>query len=376
MTSTTSSILASIFVILSFFASFCHTAFAEPVLIQSRSGQVGHGWLFGAPQDGQCWVAAPAHVVASPETGELLPFYFVDSRGVSGECEKPFFQDTANSTSLADAEGRDLSFARVAIGRADGECRSRLGLPSLGYQSAMLKANGFVAVSQFQTSAGGLPLTLHRRSVDSFGGAVVDFKPSGNVPQGSLRKGISGSPVVTEIGGQTVPVAMILRINPDTGVLRTLRFDYIKEQFNKIRTQRVDGNPTPIHMEGIPYRILQTSYIPASGDLGALSLLQENGCWAAKAPEGKKTAELVIAIDGQTRIKILELLRTPSCGSTPLHVWVDQRVQENATWEYVTAYKSNSPESASFRIELSPPRQIRLRFEAKEPISIQGIRLQ
>ncbi|MCJ2164679.1 MULTISPECIES: hypothetical protein [unclassified Pseudodesulfovibrio] len=244
----------------------------------------------------------------------------------------------------------------------------------MGYQAAMLKAQGFLIVSMFQTSAGGLPLTLARHSVDSFGGAVIDFKPVGTLPGGAFRKGISGSPVVTEIHGQIIPVAMVLRINPDTGVLRTLRFDYIKEQFNRIKAKE-EGSPiAQTTSEGIPYRIEYTSYAPIDGDLGA-STLQQTGCWGAMANEGKKTVELILSVNKPGMIDSIEIQQSETCGSGPLHFWLDQRVNDKGNWEYVRAYEQKEKTNSSHRIGLAAPRQLRIRFDARNPVFIQGIRL-
>ena len=57
----------------------CSTmAKAESILIRTKSGVEGQGWLFGAQTGEKCWIVVPVHVVASPESGKLEPFYFFD----------------------------------------------------------------------------------------------------------------------------------------------------------------------------------------------------------------------------------------------------------------------------------------------------------
>lgn len=359
------------------FGNACQIVFAEPVLIRSRSGLEGQGWLFGDPQNGQSWIVTPAHVVASPETGELEPFYFIDSQGVAGESSKPIPGVTYTRSATADREAYDLAFARVVVGRPDGLCRSRLGLPSYGYQAAMMRVQGFNVITLLQSSLGTLPVVLAHHSVDSFGGAVIDFKLVGDFAQNPMRKGISGSVVVAEIGGQNEPVAMILRIDTTTNRLRTLRFDYIKESFNSVRSKSPTSSLGTQSLNDIPYSILYASYAPEDGDHGTASLQQTDGCWRALPLKEKKTADIVVAINEQEKIinKII-VIQAPWCGSGSVHFWVDQRVDENANWEYATACRSEELNSVVCRIGLTSPRQIRLRFDATNSISIHGIRLQ
>jgi hypothetical protein len=143
------SLLLKWFVLFAAVLAAISPAMAEPVLIRSRSGMEGQGWLFGAPQDGKSWIVAPAHVIASPETGKLEPFFFVDAFGVAGESAEPISGAPALSETVADREARDLAFARVLVGREDGTCRSRLGMSTVAYNSAMLKVSDFKIVSCF-----------------------------------------------------------------------------------------------------------------------------------------------------------------------------------------------------------------------------------
>lgn len=364
-------------VMLAAFIDFYKNACAELVLIRSRSGAEGQGWLFGAPQNGQSWIVTPAHVVASRETGELEPFYFIDSHGVSGESARPISGIAFTHSATADREAYDLAFARVVVGRPDGSCLSRLGLSSYGYQAAMMRTQGFNVISRFLTSSGTLPVMLARHSVDSFGGAVIDFKIVGDVAQDTMRKGMSGSIVVAEIGGQNEPMAMVLEVDTARNVLRTMRFDYIKNSFNAVSSKKNTAFSGTESLSNIPYSVLYTSYVPGNGDHGTASLQQADGCWKALPLEGKKTADIVIAINehGKTIDKII-IAQAPWCGSGSVQFWVDQRVNENENWEYATMCRAVDHNSTGCRIGLSSPRQLRLRFNARDSISIHGILLQ
>lgn len=354
---------------------------AESVLIRTRAGGEGQGWLFGAHAGEKCWIAVPAHVVMSPETGALEPFYFFDNSGKTGESAMPFSAAPEAQQTTADREAQDLAFARVRLGRNDGACHSRLGLPGYAYQGILGKREGFAVASMLRTSAGTFGVTLERKSIDSHGGAVIEFAVEKTDAEKFLRKGLSGATVSATDGGKIQPVAMVLKIQEDQTTLRALRYDYIKTRFDTIKLPEEPEYRNSADDGTLAFTMMQASYLPLSGDKGVSSLKEESGCWKAAALGGQRTVELIIGVSGSiSKVETLEVLQSEACSGTPVKLWIDQRSSSAGSWAYVTegvSTPSTSPPGAStpIRINLSGPRELRLRFDASRPVAISSLRL-
>jgi len=350
---------------------------AEIVSIHAKSGEVGHGWLFGSTgaAPGACWIAAPAHVVAAPETAELQAFTFTDRNGVNGESEVPLPGGPSSGQTLADREAADLSFARVANGRKDGSCLSRLGVPTYLYQNLMTSAAVLTATSLLKTSLGEFGVSITRGAVDALGGSVLDFRPVAAGDVTFLQKGLSGATVTTQRSGDLVPFAMILRVDPKQNTMRGLRFDYIRERFEAVEREAVGSHPAGQNADrGTVYRILNFA-VGAGGKDGPSRLLSPGACWRASAPEGSERIELQIEIaDPSLRIETLQLAQNEDCTSGPLTYFVEQRVSEASDWVFAGKCRSDL-ENKPCRIGLQAPRQFRIRIDASRPIAVSGLQL-
>ena len=352
------------------------TAQAESVLIRTKSGAEGQGWLFGAQAGEKCWIAAPVHVVTSPETGALEPFYFFDSSGNTGESSMPVAAAPMTQDSAADREASDLAFARVRLGRSDGQCHSRLGLPLYAYQTILGKTDGFSIANIRKTSYGTVNVRLDRKSVDRLGGAVIDFGVDNAGAEKILHKGISGATITAYDRDRMQPIAMVLRVREDEQTLRALRYDYVKALFDKTRFP-----DDPVYRQsgdygGIAYTIVQAKYLPLSGDSGVHSLTTDSGCWKAAALGGDRMVELVMEVrESMAKVDTIEVLQSVQCTGNPVKFWVDQRPSSSDAWTYVASCTSQNGINSPCRIALSGPREFRLRFEATQPVVLSGLRL-
>ncbi|MBG3876404.1 hypothetical protein FVW20_05020 [Desulfovibrio oxamicus] len=226
------------------------------------------------------------------------------------------------------------------------------------------------------TSYHTFPANLAAGAVDQYGGAIIEFRITGETAAEALKKGISGATIATNDGKESVPVAMTLRIKSNTTTLRAMRYDYIKERFASAEVQSSSGTlPVPSRLS-IPYTILGITNTPMDGDTGATGLQSASGCWRSKATPGARTVDLTINVNATTqRIKAVRVVTAP-CGSIPLKYWVDQRIKEDAPWEYVTACEQPADSSVDCRIDLATPRQLRFRFDARTPVAINALLLQ
>lgn len=362
------------FSIMYLFFSDCH-ALAEHIFIQLKNGSEGHGWLFGAYEGEQCWIAVPAHVVASPETGKLEPFIFFDSSGNSGESGIPVNVSGTKHNSVAERESSDLAFARVLAGRSDGQCHSRLGLFSYAYQTMLTQTSGFTGFSMLKTSKGTFDVTLDRRSVDSLGGVVLEFKINGQQAK-ALRRGLSGTTIMSNYKGMMQPVAMALRVDENNGLLRCLRYDYIKKLFNNLKLADDISFDRKQSSGYIDYKIVQAKYKPSVGDSGLSSLKSESGCWRATAQDNQNLVELVIAVPKDAvQVKTLEINQNNSCYGDPVKYWVEYRNSSNEAWVYAAKGASKHGGTDQHYIGLSCPKEFRITFDASNPIVLSGIRL-
>ncbi|MDD4702403.1 MAG: hypothetical protein PHI96_09300 [Desulfovibrio sp.] len=344
--------------------------------IQSKSGVRGLGWLFGAHDKGKCWIVTPAHVIASPETGELEPFYFFDGNDNTGQSALPFrIQSKAEQANRVEREAEDLAFARILSGRADGTCLSRLGLPGYAYKSILQNQEGFSIVNMFKTSYSSFAVTLARRGVDIYGGALLEF--STNDPKASplLRQGLSGATVMADTRDNMRPVALVLRIDADKKTITALKYDYIKNLFDKGQWPALAAiRHGASEDDMLDFEIIRANYMPVPGDDGPDSLRSEAGCWKALAKGGQRTVELVFAVKGvHTKVEAVEVMMSDACGGVPVKFWLDQRPADNESWQHITGGTS-SRDGSIRRVGLSGMREYRLTFDASKPVHLSRVR--
>lgn len=356
---------------------FNNAAYAETVYIESKNGSVGSGWLFGSIKDGRCWIVTPAHVITSKETGALEPFRFYDGSDVTGQSATPFrLASVQKPTSRADKDADDLAFARVRSGRADGACISRLGLPNHAYQYMLQKKNGFFIGYRFKTSSGTFSVNQTHRGVDAYGGAALDFTAADQSSVSLLRQGLSGSTVLAEYDGKVQPVAMVIKLDQKSDTIKALRFDVIKEKFDKaplpddlsLRRNADDGY--------VDFDLVRASYLPIAGDSGPESLQESNGCWRARAKGGERTVELVLAVRKRgTDASAIDIMQSAACGGESVKFWIDQHSTAESEWQYATSGITMKSGNVSSRVNGAGMREYRIKFQADKPVHIAKIRM-
>ena len=355
---------------------FKNAAHAETVYIESKSGSVGSGWLFGSMKDGKCWIVTPAHVVKSKETDALEPFRYYDDTDVTGQSATPFrLASDKKPTSRADNDADDLVFARVRSGRADGSCTSRLGLRDHAYQYMLQKQKGFYIEYRFKTSSGTFGVTQFHRGVDAYGGAALDFKAD-QLSTSLLHQGLSGSTVLAEFDGKVQPVALVIKLDEKSYTIKALRFDVIKEKFDKgplpddlsLRRNAEDGY--------VDFDLVPASYLPMTDDSGPESLQENNGCWRAAAKGGERTVELVLAVRKPgTDASAIDIMQSAACGGKPVKFWIDQRATTESEWQYATSGITVESGNVSNRVNGAGMREYRIKFQADKPVHIAKIRM-
>lgn len=355
------------------------TVSAEPVSVRSRGGEMGQAWLFGSigVNPGECWLAVPAHVVASPETQELQPFFFTDRNGMGGESGMPVSGAVDSPRNPMEEKAADLAFARVESGRKDGQCLSRLGPPTFAYSNLLATAPRMTVFSMLKTSYGNFGVTLRRGGIDEFGGAILQFQVTDPQDRSFLQKGLSGAIVMGERSGEAIPFAMITRVPTDQSAVTSIRFDYIRERFALV--DRADGEKRRAGRsatDGVPYTVLGYSALLLKGSDGPSSLQSGSGCWRAAAQGGRSDVELTIELaDGLDRVEAIEFPGREDCDSGRRTVWVEARKPGETAWNYIGKCEIGTTDAPTCRIGLGGPRQFRLRIEAKAPVSLPGLRL-
>lgn len=357
--------------------SLAGTARAERVLVQARSGEMGHAWLFGAPGagGGECWLAAPLHVVADPFGGGAQPFTFTDRTGKAGESALPVAVSTVPAALAATGGVEDLAFARVALGRERGQCLSRLGLPPFAYETLLRQAGELTVFSLLATSFGIVKAEVSRGAADASGGGLLELRAR-NAADGAVyfKRGLSGSTAEAESnGGALVPFAMILRVDPDRGTARALRFDRIRAAFERVAAAQgsvSDGAPAD---DRPSVTILSFEGEPVDPGVGP-SVLTSGGCWKARPRQGEAHIRIVIEV-GDRPIKGLALVRDPACGAAASNFAIDQRRGEGAEWSHLRRCDSTAAKGAATAcpLDLRGPRQLRLTILASGITGLAGL---
>lgn len=266
---------------------------AEPVAIVSSTRANGFGWLFGSPNDGECWIATPLHVIELTRGGEPGPFVWRSQSGIEGTGEAP----------IAPEATLDLAFAR-ASGIEPGKCLSRLGVADLS--SALGRYPVAEAVSPLKTQV--RPRRLQLRDFDA---DVIRIEPVDGAARKAFQSGISGSPLL-EVEGEgrdPRPLGLILSVDPKTNQGAALRFDTIRRVFLTLQGS-ADRRHQP--SASLNYKIVNSTAI--SPDPAASSAaLAAGGCWSAAPPAGERSFrfEIVAAREFQE----LTIVVDPRCGS-------------------------------------------------------------
>ena len=349
-----------------FFLLFLTVSFtqAEIVRIQTPGGQEGLGWMFGARDAGenlQCWIATPAHVVLHPESHQMQKFTYVDELGGQGETDTPFSQFTDENGKQPKGQ-KDLAFAKVLIGRKGNKCLSRFPSQNM-FPSVLNESTTFHVHQMFKTSSGTFNARLSRKKVDTFGGSMLEFESDDPKAKQLMLKGLSGATVTTESGGKSEPVAMVQQIDPATGTIRALQYDYIRSVFEKHMPTSAQAK-----VKNATFTIESVDYEPViPGDVGVSKLPVGNTCWKANA--GKqlpRTANLVISItDPKANVVGIEALQTKACGAEPVKFWVSQRTSDDVDWMYLGEGVAGILSSKPCRVTQSAARKFLLRFDTR-----------
>ncbi len=338
---------------------------------------MGRGWLFGSAgaNPGDCWIVLPAHVVRAPETGALERFSFSDINGASGESEDPLLASDGAPRTSAERDALDLAFARVASGRRDGQCMSRLGVPTFVYANLVTANPKLNVITTLKTSYGAFEATIRNGAVDRLGGAVLDFGLVHEEDGSYLKKGLSGATIMATFSGQPIPFAMVIRVGEDQRTMRGLRYDYIRERFATVEAANVSKRrEARASAEGIPYRVLSYKATDVAGGNGPSVLAGGTGCWRAAPLGGRKDVELSIELsDKLDRVDGLELLQSAACSSGIHTFWIERRGKDGEDWDYVGRCETRPTDNPPCRIGITAPGQIRLRIETKEPLAVSAL---
>lgn len=326
---------------------------------------IEQGWLFGSRRDGRCWIVMPRHVAENSMTRALAPLSFVDERGRAGETGQPI--DVASVAGAQAAAGGevDLAFAPVAIGRSDGDCPSRLGLPAEAYPQLLRSNPELSAMLNQRTSLQWLDLRLDRSTADAAGGVYLLLEATDPGIAALLMKGISGSVAqAVKVDGRP-PVAMAL--NMPYGKVKALRFDRIRVAFDIVEGGMVSGPAAPAGV--VPFTVSGVEAVPAQGALLS-NLLAGTGCWNAE-PTDAGVVDFILDLSAGARAEWVWLVIAPGCGMPGATTIIQRRTAAGRGWQTFHDCKVGS----RCRVGLSGPQQVRLRIFSKVPVSLAGLRV-
>lgn len=335
---------------------------ADPVLIQTRGGAQGQGWLFGAPVDGECWLALPEHVARGHEAAGVS---FATTMGQSGETG-PLIPIASNDDALAATGGQtDLAFAAVTTtGMA---CYSSIGLPEYTYQSQLARNPILQVTDHLSTSRRPFDVAIRQIRVDDVGGRVIALWPVRSEDERSMSKGISGAVATLARANSIMPFAMIFRVRDDKQMAISLRFDAIRAAFGPIRTQwQRTKRAQEIGQNGLGYDVVGFEGFPLSGSSGPGSLRTSEGCWQAAAKGGAQTVDLVIETRSRfDHVQSMALEASPDCAPAPAMAYVEYRKDDQDSWTYhgACAVRTlDAPETQPCPVNKTGQLQLRLRF--------------
>lgn len=350
---------------------------AEPVRIQTPSGAVGMGWLFGAQQAGsetlQCWIVTPRHVINNQDTGEPQAFIFFRENGSQGQSEKPLVPAIPADAAQKPANRYDLAFARVQWLKGSQRCNSRLGVVESAYSVILRDTQEYLLRQMYNTSSGQFAVRMLRKGVDEQGGTTLDFTSDDAKAKNVFLQGISGSTITASYDGKSEPVAMVQQYNGAQNTLRSLRYDYIRSAFATVQGQKAlaqkDANTL--------FDLISADYTPdMPGDFGPGALAQGNACWKARSDKARKGAEVVIVVREKALIASIIPVQSDQCKSEARPFWIDFRGDDSHEWSYLCSGKFGGNEEKPCRVNLQGPRQFRLRFDVRNShLAISGIKI-
>lgn len=335
---------------------------ADPVIIRTPQGQHGQGWLFGAPQDGACWLAMPNHILGERQAATVT---FSDGHGVGGEAG-PALDIAESPEALAATGGHpDLAFAPVTT--AGHLCLSGLGLPAYAY-AATLPRHPILQVSDLlATSARYFDVAIKQVKVDAEGGLMIGVWPVEERSVANMSKGISGAVATVSHSTGRKPFAMILRADQVRGIALAMRFDAIKAAFAPIRRSwSRAAREHEVAANGTGYEILGFKAIVRGNDPGPSVLQRDEGCWRVAAPGGSPTVDLTIANSSAfDRIEAMEVSAGQDCVPAAQTYYLEHRSEPDAPWVYLGQCHVKSATgtyATSCRVGVSGKQQFRLRF--------------
>lgn len=340
-------------------------AHAERVLVQAANEEKGQAWLFSSlgNSPGECWLAVPRHVVDGVD-GKPTAFTFTDMSGLSGESAIPLFIKNVPGALEATGNVEDLAFARVAVGRKKGECLSHLGLPSYSYDAIMRTSPKLILFSLLPTSFGVFEAKIVRAGTETRGG-LVNIQPINRAHvEKYTKKGISGSVAEVMRGEETYPFGMVTEVNPSQGTMRAIRFDLIREAFNKV--EEFDVSHLRHNREqttGIPFQIVAFDALSLNPSTGPTSLHDKEKCWNIMPRGGQQSITITIELsDPKDRVSRIILTQKKGCGDAPLKFYIDQRVPGLTSWSRVGSCETTTQDrnNSTCRLDLSGPRQLRI----------------
>jgi len=362
-----------------FFAIFllvsqANSAYAERVSVVSAYGSQGQGWLFGATGSSQiveCWIAVPEHVVNSESGEPVAAFRFADAKGYSGETDTPVTLVDIDGALDVLGKGVDLAFAKVKGPRSSG-CLSRLGLPEMVYQSLLRRAPRIEFFDMLETSFGIFSLDVRKVQVDALGGGLVVLGTADqSVVNAHFSQGLSGSIGTVKWQQAQYPFVMVSRINASSSEVIAVRFDVIRQIFDKIDTGATSTSPSSSH-----YAILGVRVDPGARPSSIDHLLATEKCWRVSPPAGERHIELLIEAKAEMKaLRGIALNHSASCGGEQVSFSVDQRTNSDNNWVRVRDCVSTATSVNNCHMDLRTPRQIRLTIGSVDAVSFSHILL-
>lgn len=355
-----------------FFTLNFSIALAEPVLIETASGERGHGWLFrpSAGDSDQCWVALPFHIVDERDDS-IQPFVFSDRTGRRGESGKPVAVIDVPGGLKASMSVEDLAFAPVRRGFDIGDCLSRLGLPSLSYDALLRRGAELRVLSLLPGSFGVLELSVEQVRSDVVRGGMLALDTlHEDDAERYFKKGISGAVATHAPPTGVVPFAMILEVDANTGLARAVRFDLVRNSFEKLLASLpVEQTDQGSVQAGVMYEVVGYDGVPMDPSILADALKSVVGCWRVKRAEGERQ----ITIDLQTESAVRRIEIDHNCGE-PFPFHIDYRPQ-GGNWARARSCHSSEASGDGCALDLSGPLDLRIIINEQQSVAISRITL-
>ena len=286
----------------------CATSFgalAETVMIEGAGQSKGQGWLFGSPDDANCWIATPAHVVKAGKTGDATDFVWRDVEGGQGSGVATFIPKV----------GTDLAFAKV-IGRSKGYCLSRLGADSI--TASVRRQPDVEAIIMQRTHTD--PQAM---KVRSFNGDFLTFAPANNTVKSYMKPGISGAPLILRRSdGLDVPLGLITTVERDQSAGYALRFDTIKALFLS-GYQGASVSAVPAQKKS--FDIISVTGLSSDSQNAVDAILTQDRCWIGRPSKDKRSFNLVVKPISNQGIAQAILEFDEACGPPPKTIITEYR---------------------------------------------------